>query len=64
LATLTGTKNNYCSISKRRTKLLAVLLGAPGVLERDLWASELLDLGFSKIGNLPPVNVTKDQLMD
>lgn len=44
-------------------KVLAVLLGAPGVLERDLWASQLLDLGFSK-SNLTPVNITADQLKE
>ncbi|MBI2086166.1 D-alanyl-D-alanine carboxypeptidase [Candidatus Daviesbacteria bacterium] len=43
-------------------KIVAVILGAPGVLERDLWASELLDLGFSKLANLPAVGVTEDQL--
>lgn len=45
-------------------RILAVLLGAPGVLERDLWASELLDLGFSRVAGLPPVNVTEDQLRE
>lgn len=43
-------------------KLLAVILGAPGVLERDLWAAGLLDLGFKKLAGLLPVNITKDQL--
>jgi D-alanyl-D-alanine carboxypeptidase len=42
-------------------KVLVVLLGAPGVKERDLWAGELLDLGFSKLG-LKPVGITEDQL--
>lgn len=43
-------------------KLIAVVLGAPGVLERDLWAAELLDLGFNKLVRLPPVGVTEDML--
>lgn len=43
-------------------KIVAVLLGTPGVLERDLWASELLDLGFSRLASLPAVGVTEDQL--
>lgn len=48
--------------SKRGGKtILAVLLGAPGVMERDLWAAELLDIGFKQEG-VDPVNVTKDQL--
>lgn len=39
-------------------KVLVVLLGAPGVLERDLWTGELLDMGFSKSG-LKPVNISE-----
>ncbi|MDO8498297.1 MAG: D-alanyl-D-alanine carboxypeptidase family protein [bacterium] len=42
-------------------KLMVVLLGAPGVLERDLWASQLLDLGFGKF-NLSPVGITEAEL--
>lgn len=43
-------------------KLLVVLLGAPGILERDMWASELLDLGYAKTLGLAPVNVSEEQL--
>lgn len=50
-------------ISERNgKKLMAVLLGAPGVLERDLWTSQLLDTGFEKVSTLPPVAITKEQL--
>jgi D-alanyl-D-alanine carboxypeptidase len=45
-------------------KILVVLLGAPGVLERDLWASQLLDLGFGKTIKAKPVNVTKEMLKE
>lgn len=45
-------------------KILVVVLGAPGVLQRDLYASELLDIGFSKLANLNPVNVTEEQLRE
>ncbi len=45
-------------------RVLAIILGAPGVLERDMWASEVLDLGFQKLGNLSPVNVTPEQLKE
>ncbi len=45
-------------------KLLAVVLGAPGVLERDLWAAELLDLGFEKEANLAPIQVTEEQMKE
>src|SRR5581483_8743965 len=31
-------------------KMVAVILGAPGVLERDMWASQLLDVGFGHYG--------------
>lgn len=42
-------------------KVLVVLLGAPGTLERDLWAAGLLDEGFEALG-LPRVGITKGQL--
>jgi len=45
-------------------KILVALLGTPGVLERDLWAAELLDLGFAKTLNLTPINVTEEQLRE
>lgn len=43
-------------------KLMAVLLGAPGVLERDLWTAELLDDAFEKEYGLEPVEVTEMDL--
>lgn len=43
-------------------KILAVVLGAPGIMERDLWAARLLDLGFTKTAGLKPVNITRNQL--
>jgi len=42
-------------------KILVVLLGAPGVLERDMWTAELLDAGFEKLG-VSSANITEDQL--
>lgn len=42
-------------------KVLAVVLGAPGVLERDLWAGELLDSGFNRLGE-GSANITETQL--
>jgi serine-type D-Ala-D-Ala carboxypeptidase (penicillin-binding protein 5/6) len=44
-------------------KLLVVLLGAPGVLERDLWASKLLDAGFEKWG-IEPAEITEENLRE
>jgi D-alanyl-D-alanine carboxypeptidase len=42
-------------------RLVAILLKAPGVLERDLWTSELLDKGFSQFG-ISPANITEAEL--
>lgn len=54
--------NTMIAVSEREnTKVIVVLLGAPGVLERDLWTSQLLDLGFEKLG-ISPANITATQL--
>ena len=45
-------------------KVLVVLLGAPGVLQRDLWASQLLDQGFEKLANLSSINITEEELRE
>ncbi len=48
--------------AKRNGKdILAVLLNAPGVLERDEWTAQLLDDAFGKFG-IPPANITQDEL--
>lgn len=50
-------------LSNRDNKrILVVLLGAPGILERDFWAAQLLDLGYQKEYGLDPVNITEDDL--
>jgi D-alanyl-D-alanine carboxypeptidase len=52
-------------VSKRGGKtLMVVLLGAPGILERDLWASQLLDRGFVDTLGLTPINVTEEALYE
>ena len=43
-------------------KMVAVVLGAPGTLERDLWAAKLLDYGYEQTLALPRINVTEEQL--
>lgn len=43
-------------------KLLVVLLGAPTILDRDMGAAQLLDMGYAKTLGLSPVNVTEAQL--
>ena len=46
------------------THIGVVMLGAPGILERDMWASQLLDLGFEQLAGLQPVHVTEKQLRE
>ncbi len=43
-------------------KVLAVVLGTPGILQRDEWTATLLDDTFAQEYNLPPVNITPSQL--
>lgn len=61
----TGNAGYTTAVAAQRggNNLLVVLLGAPGVLERDLWSAQLLDIGFEKIAGLEPVDITKEQLM-
>ncbi len=50
-------------VSEREGKrIVAIVLGAPGILKRDLWAADLLDLGFEQQLSLKPVKVTEKQL--
>lgn len=41
-----------------------VLLGAPGILERDMWGAQLLDLGFEQLAGMKPIEVTEEQLRE
>ena len=43
-------------------KLITIVLGTPGIIQRDMWAAELLDAGFQKSAGLQPINVTESQL--
>ena len=45
-------------------KLLTVVLGAPSVLKRDLWAAKLLDIGFNNLKGLQMVGVGEDMLKE
>lgn len=50
-------------VSEREGKeIVSVVLGAPDVVRRDLWAAELLDGGFKKSLNLSPEKVTELEL--
>lgn len=44
-------------------KVIAVVLGTAGVLQRDLSAAQLLDIGFSQLG-LSPIEVMEEQLLE
>ncbi len=49
--------------SERGGKNIAViLLGASDVLERDLWAAQLLDVGYEQTIGLDPIVVTEEEL--
>ena len=49
--------------SERQGKEIAVvILGAPDIKKRDLWAAELFDVAFEKTLGLPPVEVTEEEL--
>lgn len=43
-------------------KVMAVVLGASDILERDLWASQLLDMAFQQTADLYPIGVTEYDL--
>lgn len=49
---------NIVQSERNGRKILVVLLGAEGVLQRDLDAATLLDSAFASTYNLPPVRVT------
>jgi D-alanyl-D-alanine carboxypeptidase len=50
-------------IAKRNDKtVLSVLLGAPGILKRDLWTSSLLDDAFASADHLSPAHITSADL--
>lgn len=42
--------------------LLTVVLGTESILDRDLSAAQLLDIGYQKIANLHPINITESKL--
>lgn len=45
-------------------KIMAVLLGAPTVMERDLWTAQLMDFGYQNSLGLEYVNITPEQLQE
>lgn len=57
-------KTTVVASEREGKRVLAIVLGAPGVLERDLWAAKLLDLGFEKGWGFEPINITESQLRE
>ncbi len=57
-------KTTIVTAERRGKKILVVVLGAPGIVERDLWAARLLDLGFEEAAGLPKVLVTRSELLE
>lgn len=55
-------KTTIVTATRGGKKMAAIVLGAPRIIERDLWAAELLDLGYERTLGLPPINVTEEQL--
>lgn len=48
--------------NRNNRKLLAILLGAPDILSRDLWTAALLDKGYNELLHLPPLNIAAADL--
>lgn len=57
-------KTTIVGSEREGKKVLAVLLGTPGIIERDLWAAELLDMGFMELASLEPIGVTEESLLE
>jgi serine-type D-Ala-D-Ala carboxypeptidase (penicillin-binding protein 5/6) len=60
----TGAAGHTTSVFAERDgkKLIAILLGAPDIITRDLWTTEILDYSFRKSAGLPEINITEDDL--
>jgi len=53
------------AISERQnTRILSIVLGAPDLYARDMWAADMLDIGFEKSIGLAPEKITKAQLQE
>lgn len=57
-------KTTVVMATREGKTLLAVLLGAPGILQRDMWTAQLLDTGFQQTSGLEPIKVTEDALRE
>lgn len=57
-------KTTMVAAEREGKNIGVVLLGAPTTIDRDMWAAELLDVGFEKALTLKPVAITKEQLQE
>jgi len=58
-------KKTTIVVAKRQGKtILVVLLGAPSILDRDLWAAELLNIGFKRTLGLESIPITEEMLRE
>jgi serine-type D-Ala-D-Ala carboxypeptidase (penicillin-binding protein 5/6) len=55
-------KTTVVTANRAGKEMIAVVLGAPGIRERDMWAAQLLDEGFSTAYGLEKVEVTSEDL--
>jgi D-alanyl-D-alanine carboxypeptidase len=55
-------KTTIVTAERGGKRMAAIVLGAPRIIERDLWAAQLLDLGYERTLGLQPVNVTEEQV--
>jgi D-alanyl-D-alanine carboxypeptidase len=55
-------KTTIVTAKRGGKNMAAIVLGAPRIIERDLWAAQLLDIGYERTLGLKPVNVTEEQL--
>ena len=57
-------KTTVVAAEREGKRMMVTILGAPDVLARDVWASQLLDYGFEEVHGLEPVDVSEEQLTE
>ena len=62
----TGDAGKTTIVTARRQghEIIAIVLGAPGIKERDMWAAELLDAGFEIAYGLEKVGVKAEEFQE
>ncbi len=57
-------KTTIVASEREGKRMIAAVLGAPNIKKRDLWAADLLDMGFYEAYGMQPVEVRESQLME